>query len=72
MADHCFGLSGGAQVWRRVLPDGDTDILITIDTPENAISLSLVDAAMLSMLATDIYNGITRRIDRPKILDESD
>ncbi len=48
---HCFGLSGGAQVWRRVTHEGDTVIDITIDTPENAISLSLVDAAMLSMLA---------------------
>jgi len=63
---HCFTLSSGAQVWRVIDHDGEKLIQITIDTPENAITLSLKDAAMLAMLATDMYNGIMRRIDRPK------
>ncbi len=64
--EHAFTLEGGGEVWRFVSPEGEKSIVISIDTPENAITLSLKDAAMLSMLASDIYNGITRRIDRPR------
>lgn len=63
--EHVFSLEYGGEVWRFISPDGEKMIQITIDTPENSVTLSLTDAAMLSMLAHDIYNGITRRIDRP-------
>lgn len=62
---HRFTCESGADVWTDFDPSGEKVIELTIDTPENGITLTLVDVAMLSMLATDMHNGITRRIDRP-------
>ncbi len=60
---HCFTLEHGGDVYSFVSSEGEKRIEIAFGSL--TIHLSLKDAAMLSMLAHDLYNGITRRIDRP-------
>ncbi len=62
---HRFTLSNGAEVW-SIGCGSDTTIRITWETPAAGLTLTLVDAAMLSRLANDIYSGRVRRIDRPR------